>query len=352
LNVSPEVRNQITQDVSGDAFQYYLDDKFDQANTKILERYKNFNGHEGNTPATINENLPYTKSGSNIPDNEDLNSDNTVNELESYYEYEMDLKPGSMEVGKNNIVDKITFNAAGENVNWYLFRIPVRQPNRVQGNISGFKSIRWIRTYLTNFEQPVVLRMANFRMVGSQWRVFQESLQERGFFEIPEPNISNVAVDVVSIEENSQGSATQSPYVVPPGISRDRDNTSTVERRLNEQSLRICIEDLPARDARAVFKNISQDLVQFERIKMFLHADSEDAQNGEITAFLRLGTDYTDNYYEIEVPLLITPKGTRDTRQIWPLENEIDIAIQEIVGVKKVDGTVLKMKKIINILIG
>ena len=334
LNVSPEVRNQITQDVSADAFQYYLDDKFDQANTKILERYKNFNGHEGNTPATINENLPYTKSGSNTPDNEDLNSDNTVNELENYYEYEMDLKPGSMEVGKNNIVDKITFNAAGENVNWYLFRIPVRQPNRVQGNISGFKSIRWIRTYLTNFEQPVVLRMANFRMVGSQWRVFQESLQERGFFEIPEPNISNVAVDVVSIEENSQGSATQSPYVVPPGISRDRDNTSTVERRLNEQSLRICIEDLPARDARAVFKNISQDLVQFERIKMFLHADSEDAQNGEITAFLRLGTDYTDNYYEIEVPLLITPKGTRDPRDIWPLENEIDIAIQEIVGVK------------------
>ena len=226
-----------------------------------------------------------------------MNKDNTINELEYYYSYEMYLKPGKEGVGKNYIVDKTTHNEGGENVDWYLFRIPVRQPDRVEGDITGFKSIRWIRTYLTDFEQPVVLRMANFRMVGSQWRVFQESLFERGLFEIPEPDNSNVTVDVVSIEENSQGSATESPYVLTPGINRDRDNTSTVERRLNEQSLRVCVEDLGAKDARAVFKNVTLDLVQFERIKMFIHADSEDAMDGEINAFLRLGTDYTDNFY-------------------------------------------------------
>lgn len=334
INVNQQARNQILADVSGDLFQYYLDENFDQEDVKILERYKKFNGMEGNSPVTSNQNLPYTPSGTNNPDNEDLNTDNTINELENYYEYELDLRPESLEVGQNYIVDKVTHNEAGENVDWYLFRIPVRQPDRTQGNITGFKSIRWMRTYLTGFQQPVVLRMANFRMVGSQWRVFQESLYERGFFEIPEPDISNVTVDVVGIEENSQGSDTQSPYVLPPGIVRDRDNTSTVERRLNEQSLRVCVEDLASRDARAVFKNVPLDLVQFERIKMFFHADSEDAQDGELTAFLRLGTDYTDNYYEIEVPLIITPKGTRDPRQIWPLENEIDIAIQEIVDVK------------------
>ncbi|MHA7130760.1 cell surface protein SprA [Algoriphagus namhaensis] len=334
INVSQEARNSILEDVSADKFQYYLDENFDNQDIKILERYKKFNGMEGNTPVTASENLPYTPSGSNIPDNEDLNTDNTINELENYYEYEIDLRPDNLEVGQNYIVDKTTHNEGGENIDWYLFRIPVRQPDRVQGDITGFKSIRWIRTYLTDFEQPVVLRMANFRMIGSQWRVFQESLFAKGFFEIPEPDNSNVTVDVVSIEENSQGSETESPYVLPPGIQRDRDNTSTVERRLNEQSLRVCVEDLGARDARAVFRNVTQDLVQFERIKMFLHADSQDAIDGEITAFLRLGTDYTDNYYEIEVPLLITPPGTRDPRAIWPLENEIDIAIQEIVGVK------------------
>ncbi len=334
INVSPDALNTILADVSADRFEYYLNESFDNQDIKILERYKKFNGMEGNTPVEQNENLPYTPTGTNNPDNEDLNTDNTINELENYYEYEIDLQPGNLVVGQNYIVDKTTHNENGDNIDWYLFRIPVRQPDRVQGDITGFKSIRWIRTYLTDFEQPVVLRMANFRMIGSQWRVFQESLFEKGFFEIPEPDNSNVTVDVVSIEENSQGSETDSPYVLPPGIERDRDNTSTVERRLNEQSLRVCVEDLGARDARAVFRNISQDIVQFERIKMFLHADSEDAIDGEITAFLRLGTDYTDNYYEIEVPLTISPKGTRDPRAIWPLENEIDIAIQEIVGVK------------------
>src|SRR5690606_17157036 len=182
--------------------------------------------------------------------------------------------------------------------------------------------------------QPVVLRMAKFQFVGSQWRAFQESLFQRGFAEVPEPDNSNLTVGVVNIEENGQGSETQSPYVLPPGIERDRDNTSTVERQLNEQSLRLCVENLQARDARAVFKNVNQDLVQYGRLKMFLHAESQEAVSGEMTAFIRMGTDYTDNYYEIEVPLQLTPPGTRDPRQIWPLENEIDIAIDEIVGVK------------------
>ena len=334
LNVSAAARNAILQDVSADAFQYYLDEKYDGADVKILERYKKFNGMEGNTPVSIDPNLPYTASGGNLPDNEDLNSDNTINELENYYEYEIDLKPGQLNVGENYIVDKVTNSDGGEEVSWYLFRIPVRQPDRVEGDISGFKSIRWFRTYLTDFQQPVVLRMAEFRMVGSQWRVFQESLFEKGLFEIPEPDNSNIVVDVVNIEQNAQGNDKQSPYVLPPGINRDRDNTSTVERRLNEQSLRICVDDLAPKDARAVFKNLSYDLVQYERIKMFFHANSEDAQDGEVSAFIRLGTDYTDNYYEIEIPMVISPLGTNDARTVWPLENELDIAIQEIVGVK------------------
>lgn len=335
LNVAPNALQEILDDPSNDDFKYYLDEEYDRNNVKILERHKKFNGMEGNTPITSNINLPYTPSGSNLPDNEDLNNDNTINELEAYYEYEIDLRPSEMEVGRNYIIDKVTSTQSGDQVNWYLFRIPIRTPDRVQGDISGFKSIRFMRTYLTDFEQPVVLRMANFRLIASQWRVFQESLFERGFFEVPEPDNSNLTVGVVNIEENSQGSPTQSPYVLPPGITRDRDNLAAVERQLNEQSLRLCVEDLQARDARAVFKNAnSLDLVQFERVKMFFHADSDDAEDGEMTAFLRMGTDYTDNYYEIEVPLLLTPRGTRDPRQIWPLENEIDIAIDEIVGVK------------------
>src|SRR5690606_2775454 len=234
LSVSPNALQQIVEDPSADDFEYYLSENHDQNDIKILERYKRFNGMEDNTPITSNTNLPYTPSGSNVPDNEDLNNDNTLNELESYYEYNVELKPSDMQVGRNNIVDQVVHYENGEEVKWFLFRIPIRQPDKSHGGISGYKSIRFIRTYLTDFQQPVVLRMAKFQFVGSQWRTFQESLFQRGFAEVPEPDNSNLTVGVVNIEENGQGSETQSPYVLPPGIERDRDNTSTVERELNE----------------------------------------------------------------------------------------------------------------------
>ena len=159
---------------------------------------------------------------------------------------------------------------------------------------------------------------------------------KKGLDEIPEPSDPTFTVSVVSIEENSEATDDGRPgYVLPPGIERDRDNTSAVQRRRNEQSLQLCVEDLRDRDARAVFKNVNQDLVNYGRIKMFLHADSpDDLQPGEVTAFLRLGTDFTENYYEIEVPLHMTPPGAISRREVWPLENEIDIALDRLYEVK------------------
>lgn len=334
LNLSPEARQRILEDPSGDNFRYYLGDEYDAADAKILERYKRFNGMEGNSPVSSGNAL-FTPSNSNLPDNEDLNRDNTLADLEEYYEYGIDIKPGAFQVGRNNIVDKVSNNVNGDNVDWYLFRIPIRKPDRVQGNINGFKSIRYLRTYLTEFTEPIVLRMVNFRLIGSQWRTFQESLFEKGLNEIPEPSDPNFTVSVVGIEENSQGGDGRPPYTLPPGIIRDRDNTSAVERRRNEQSLQLSVEGLRDKDARAVFKNVSQDMVNYGRIKMFLHADSPDEiAPGEVTAFLRLGTDFTENYYEIEVPLRMTLDGEISAREIWPEENEIDVAFSSLYEVK------------------
>ena len=334
VNVNPEIRQQLENDPSGDNFQYYLSDELDAADVKILARYKQFNGMEGNSPINSG-NQNFTASSSNLPDNEDLNRDNTLADLEEYYEYEIDVKPGQFQVGQNNIVDKVTNEVNGDQVSWYLFRIPVRKPDRVQGNINGFKSIRYVRTYLTEFADPVVLRFVNFRMVGSQWRTFQESLFEKGLFEIPEPSDPNFTVGVVNIEDNSQPADGRPPYVLPPGIRRDRDNTSTIERRRNEQSLQLFVDGLRDRDARAVFKNVNMDMINYGRIQMFLHADSpDDLQPGEVTAFLRLGTDFTENYYEIEVPLTMTQTGEIGREQIWPEINEIDIAFERLYEVK------------------
>lgn len=328
-NLGGQLAALVEEDPSADNFDYFLGQDLDNNDVKILERYKNFNGMENNSPVNG------TQASTTTPDNEDLNKDNTISDLEEYYEYRIPLRPGQLQVGENNIVDEIS--AASSGATWYLFRIPVRDPDNIYGNIDGYKTIRYLRMYLTNFRQPVVLRMAQMQLVGSQWRKYQEALNEPGLNEIPESSFSDFDVSVVGIEENSTGADNKIPYVVPPGIDRDRDNTTLLNRQVNEQSLQVCVEDLEDKDSRAVFKNVTYDLINYGRIKMFLHGEAfrdDMVLDDEVNAFLRIGTDFTENYYEIEVPLKITQVGSSSAREIWPLQNEIDIAVDELLGLK------------------
>jgi cell surface protein SprA len=331
---NPEIEN----DPAGDDFHYFLGNDLDERDAQILERYKNYNGMENNTPL-ISGNDQIARSGSPYPDNEDLNVDATITELsnEEYYEYEINLKSANLRVGNEFIVDEIDATVEGhpEKVKWYLFRIPVQQVKNKVGNISGFTSIRYARMILTEFQQPVVLRMANFRMVGAQWRRYTENLQEGGIITDPEPGTDNVSVSVVNIEENSRATEIKSPYVVPPGVIRDRDNTSSIPRQLNEQSIQVCIEDLKDGDSRAIYKNVSMDFFNYGRIKMFTHANSALTEDDELVVFMRLGTDFDQNYYEIEIPLKISDNTfDGDERAVWPEENEFDFALSQLYKLK------------------
>jgi cell surface protein SprA len=334
-NLNPGARAVAQNDPSADNFKYFLGADFDADNAKILERYKQINGQESNSPI-ITGDESVTPSGSNIPDNEDLNADNTLSELEEYYEYDIDLRPGELGIGKEYIVDRIQTKGTNspEQVTWYLFRIPVRQFENKFGNIDGFKSIKYARMILTGYSEPVVLRFANFRMVGSRWRRYSDNLRDGGLITDPEPGADNFTVNVVNLEENAAGDDQKSPYVIPPGVVRDRDNTSSVPRQLNEQSVQVCIEELQDGDARSIYKNASVDLFNYGRIKMYFHANSE-SNDDELYAFLRMGTDFDQNFYEIAIPLKITkPANTDDVRAIWPEENEIDLALDELYALK------------------
>jgi cell surface protein SprA len=328
--------NAVTADVSADDYVHFLAGVYDGLDAKILQRYKNYNGLDGNTP--INTSGITTASYQN-PDNEDLNADNTLNELEQYYEYDIDLKPGALDVGSEYIVDKqeVTVKSNGERVTWYLFRIPVRNAERAYGEIDGFKSIRYIRTLLTGFDEPVVLRMANFRMVGSRWRKYTKNLAEDGLGEGPTDQVGeDVTVSVVSYEENSEPdpAGNKSGYVIPPNVVRDRDNTSSVSRLLNEQSVQMCVENLDDGEGRAIYKNVAVDLFNYKRLRMFFHANSY-SNDDDLTAFIRLGTDFDQNYYEIEIPLKISKNiSSTDEREVWPEENEIDIAFDVLYQLK------------------
>lgn len=330
-----QAQSVVAEDPAADDFKYFLGDDLDAKNAQILERYKNFNGVENNSPI-LNSSDPYTKSGTNLPDNEDLNLDNTLSDLEEYYTYNVDLKNG-LDVGQKYIVDKITPNEAGLNgeVTWYLFRIPVREFDEKKGDITDFKSIRYVRMFLHGFSEPVVLRMAKFRAIGNKWRRYTENLQESGFNEAIEPP-DNFTVSTVNVEENSQGNEIKPGYLAP--LTRDRDVTSTIQRRLNEQSVQLCATDLKDGDARAIYKNVSSDLFNYGRIKMFLSAYQQQINqpiaDNQLTAFLRLGSDFDQNYYEIELPLKISKGSDNTIETVWPEQNQIDLDLNELYALK------------------
>ncbi len=326
------VPDAVRADPSADNFRYYLNEEYDSREAQVIERYKDFNGPENNTPYG-NTTGRFTPSSSNEPDNEDLNRDNTLSTLEEYYEYEVDLQPGQLEVGRGYVVDKITpTEGAGAGVTWYLFRIPIRQPDRQEGDIQGYKTIRYLRTYLTDFAEPVVLRFAKFQFVGSQWRRFTNDLDQKILNEYDEDYDPEFTISTVNIEENGdiETNTSGSPYVVPPGFIRDQDNTSPINRRLNEQSIQLCVEDLRDGDARAAFKNIPLDLINYGNLRLFLHAEPQEGRvlaDSAVSGFLRIGNDATQNYYEVEIPLAVSPPGSRNDRDVWPEANEMDIEL-------------------------
>ncbi|HSZ26533.1 MAG TPA: cell surface protein SprA, partial [Cytophagaceae bacterium] len=317
-------------DPAGDDFIYYLDG----TSPSILDRYQYYNGIDKNSPVN-SANSNYTN-----PDNEDINQDNTLETIDAYYEYEVDINSNSMKQGANFIVGhaESVVNSGTDTVQYLQFRVPIRSPTTTVGGISDYKTIRFIRMYMTGFSSPIVLRFAQLQLVASQWRIYQpDDINQTGFGYVNEPDPAQLIVSTVSIEENSQsGSSNSSPYVLPPGMIRDQDPVSTTQRSLNEQSLRLTVNNLLNMDARAAYKNVTFNLLNYGRLDMFLHAETPDpnTKDGDMNAFLRIGTDFTQNYYEIEVPLYFSAPNNSDANVVWPSQNTINVGIQDMINVK------------------
>ncbi|MDQ2772002.1 MAG: cell surface protein SprA, partial [Bacteroidota bacterium] len=331
-------------DPSADNFRHHLDPSYDQANTKLLGRYKDYDGYDGNSA----ENSQLSSTA--YPDKEDLNRDNVVQDVERYYEYKMHLgpNPGDLDVGTNYIIDKVvtpSIQGPGESVTWYQFRIPIRERyTSVQGNNNqpfGFKSIRFLRMYMTGWQEPVVLRLVQPQFVANQWRRYLspvvDSRQGNGLplGQVPDARAFNIST--VSVEENGLAPGGGIPYISPPGIRRDQEyGSSSTSRLQNEQSLRLTVQDLRDGFGKAAYKNIAINLLRYKRLRVFLHGDTDDptTHEGDVRAFMRIGTDYTQNYYEYSLPLKLTQHDATTAEQVWPLENQIDVAFQDFIDAK------------------
>ena len=330
------------KDPSSDNYEFYRGSRHDAVGSSILQRYKNYNNTEGNTPMGSLVKEPYPTSGTNQPDVEDLNRDQTMNTINAYYQYQISLKESDLVLGKNHIVDvKNTTretSSGNKSIKWYQFRIPVRSGKAI-GGITNFNSIRFMRMFLTKFRSPVVLRLANIQLVQGSWirslRNMHDGVVTSGDVLSLEDQ-SKFKVGVVNLQENEN--RTPIPYVLPPGVKREqtRGGGNNLQQQ-NEQSLSIQVDDLEVGQTRGVYKNTDQDLRMYRRLKMFVHAESRGVhrvKDDQLVAVLRMGSDLQDHYYQIEMPLKITPHGATSVGEIWPDANQMVIDLKKLAALK------------------
>lgn len=318
-------------DPAGDNYTYFL-----QSEGDIVTRYKNYNGTQDNSPVEVTQ----TNRGSTtLPDVEDYNRDNTMNTVDSYFEYEIDLYPG-MDVENNPYITDVRElevelqNNQTQQVRWVQFKVPISNPTRAVNGITDFRSIRFMRMFLTDFEEDITLRFGTLDLVRGDYRRFTQSLNPSGI--LPENSNTSFEVESVSIEENA--SRQPIPYVLPPGIEREELINNNTNVRQNEQSLALRVCDLEPEDGRAVFKNYNIDMRQYKNLEMFIHAESLLNQiplnDGDLVAFIRMGNDLTQNFYEIEIPLNPTNFGASTPEEIWPAENRLNLPLTLLQEVK------------------
>ncbi len=288
-------------DPSGDNFS------FKQSNTGNIFDYFNINGTQGNAILT---------DVGRIPDTEDLNRNGNLDQVNSYFRYEVPLDTNSAVIA-----------GSGANKGWYLYRIPLKDALLKVGqpSLSSVETIRLISTGTTN---PVHLRIAEFNLVGNQWQKL-----------LPEDSV--MSVSVINIEDNPN-------YVSPVkgDLLRTRDQTRPDENILsNEQSLDLIIKDLPEGENRQAVKYLVRplDVFNYTTMKLFIHGDentgpgsisSADPKDYPADVFFRFGSD-TNNYYEYREPI----------RPGWD-DNNITIKFDELTAIKEARDSISKIVKV------
>jgi cell surface protein SprA len=325
------------EDPSKDNYTYFLNTEGD-----IFERYKKYNGLQGNSPETFTE----TNRGSTPqPDVEDINRDNTMNTIDSYYEYEIEITPSTLNASNDQINDIKTStvtlpNGDTEDVTWYQFRIPISSPDRTAiGGITDIRSVRFARLYLNDFVENTVLRFATLDLVRSDWRRYTQDLDND---DTNNGTNTDFSVGIIGLQEN------EGNYVLPPGVQLEQLNNNNNIIRQNEQSLVLKVCELVPEDSRGVFKNISVDMRQYKKLRMFIHAEDGDSgslQDEDLVGFIRMGNDFTDNFYQVEVPLKVS-SGSLDPTEVWPEENEINLQLELLQQIKSIgifDGSLTNL---------
>lgn len=336
-------------DPAGDNYHYYRGEDYDERKASIFDRYKYYNGLEGNSTASSDR---FTSSATTSPDVEDLNGDNTLNESEQYFEYIVNIDKDIFEkkdLWEDNFITNmvesdvtVRKNSTPEHIKWYQLRIPIKTAKkRAEGGITDFRSIRYIRMYMTGFTEEEHLRFGELKLVRTDWRIYEKNDR------LVDPSVyaklqGTGKIDISSVCSENDKRKSPIGYTLPPGIEPTLDPSQPQATEENEQSMVLRIDSLEPNDVRAVYKNIKLDTRQYKRFKMFVHAEnvmgSEPINRNRLYIFVRFGSDFTENYYEYKIPLVITRQedinGPDDREAVWPVQNNFDFEFSKLTDLK------------------
>lgn len=357
-NINPITND---NDPASDNYLFFLDNRWDGTNLagSITNRYRYYQGPQGNN-STDNQLDSYSMQ----PDAEDINLDYNLDQTELYNQYTVKLSPNDLANNSSNYivatkqVNVDLPNGQQGQTTWYQFRIPVDAfdtdidgdgvpdlvtEDQLQAAKSVLTSVRFMRVLMRGFNQETTLRFGTMDFVRSNWRRYPKTLfpipgsTSPAEGENPDDFLSNLEIGQVNLEENSTNTP---PYVLPPGVQREQLQGTTGYQSQNEASMLLKAKLSAASPTKAVYKNTNLDLRRYKRLEMFVHAENLlDVNNQSIDEntklFIRLGSDYTDNYYEYEIPLKYTARTPdANPERIWPIENKIDMNTDSFIDAK------------------
>jgi len=331
----PSVVNQIT-DISADDYRHFNSSEW-AANTPVHDRYVFINNHQGNSPADLtNVANPANKL---YPDAEDMNFDQNMNINETYYEYKIPLRkdinfPNTLKDIKTGslVTDIKTVTNNNYTVKWYQITVPLKNSSAIHGNGVSFRNIPAMRFVFQGFEKKTQLRIAELRLLSSDWVESDPKFYDHQF-----SRSANVVVDRVNFDRDGARDASSSyRYSIPPGVKQDKvvQNNETILQ--NEQSLSIKLCDIPSGKRAGVQKDVNFNLLNYNRLDMFvhLHSESNGANQTLPSFFMRIGNDLKNQYYEVSYPLTKTQLGAISSNEIWPSANNLNLHLESLVDLK------------------
>ena len=339
LATFPASNSSISTDPANDNFLSYLDERLSDETT-IIDKYSRYNNPQGNAPdanSTIG-------TGNPIPDAEDLNDNRSLEQSESYYEYRIPMENDGGEIKRFDgdfITDVRPVPVSnGPDELWYRYRVPIQRGIAVN-DIQGFRSIQFIRMYMDGFKTKKTFRLAEFELVRNQWR--QLPIDSTCIGDGTPEDIEFV-VDEIGFEENSNKDPFR--YVIPKGIKRERLFNTFNNVQQDEKSLKMNVCGLPDSCDAMIYKLTEPDLRLFEKMQMFVHAESSDenVQDGDMSLFVRLGKDFNNNFYEYEIPLKLTDPEVANNmststeeygEQVWLADNYVNVALEAFTKLKQ-----------------